>query len=558
MRIECSRSENALAEAGDLAVFMQRLKPSARDLRNLQPYRVGSDIYGSERRHGLQEYQQNAAIFETMSSAPANPPSASRTGQARGEDSGQRTGLLVLWGIVLLGAVLRLIGLGHKSFWLDEIASVAISRRPAPVFWHFLWHDEGNMALYYVLLKPWLHFGYGEGAVRMLSVLAGVLCIPMMYCLGRRLLGAKTGVLTALLMALSTCAISVSQEARAYSLVVLMVLLSTYVFVQLVEEPSYKVALTYALVAGLTCYFHYFGVLVPIAHAITIAALKPQNRPWKQLFPAWFVTALLAAPILWLMHAQDVGHISWLQPPSWLEVYHLGVFLAADGGKSVGAVLFVLELILAGVALGKWSRGWGGEHDDWMRWRYALIISSVAIPIIVTLLVSIVRPAFYHRFLIVCLPGWLLMVASGARSVPSRIWRNAAIGAVCGLSLATTILLYMRETEDWRGAEKYLISNTRPGDRVLYYDSVGQFAGENYRDWLQPRDAARPATTGISRDDVNWFDEVGKAERVWLVLYRAQPGEAAAQEIEHRLAERYVLADQGSFARITVVEYIAK
>ena len=59
-----------------------------------------------------------------------------------------------LWAIVAVGAVLRLIALGHKSFWLDEIASVVITRLPTPAFWSMLWHAEGNMALYYVAAAP--------------------------------------------------------------------------------------------------------------------------------------------------------------------------------------------------------------------------------------------------------------------------------------------------------------------------------------------------------------------------------------------------------------------
>ena len=105
-----------------------------------------------------------------------------------------------------LGVVLRLIALGYKSFWIDEIASVAIARRASPVFWHFLWHDEGNMAAYYVLLRPWLHFGYGEGMVRLLSVIPGVLSIPLMYVLGRRLFGRAYG---------TSCGIVAGAECRA-------------------------------------------------------------------------------------------------------------------------------------------------------------------------------------------------------------------------------------------------------------------------------------------------------------------------------------------------------
>src|ERR1017187_10639841 len=85
-----------------------------------------------------------------------------------------RNTALVVWGIVALGAVLRLIALGHKSFWLDEIASVVIVRMPGDSFWSWVWHSEGNMALYYVMLRPWLHFGLSEASVRMLSVLPGI------------------------------------------------------------------------------------------------------------------------------------------------------------------------------------------------------------------------------------------------------------------------------------------------------------------------------------------------------------------------------------------------
>jgi mannosyltransferase len=181
-------------------------------------------------------------------------------------DSYGRHAALVLWMTVLAGAVLRLIALGYKGLWLDEIASVAIARRATPVFWHFLWHDEGNMAGYYVLLRPWLHFGYHESTVRILSVIPGVLTIPVMHSLGSRLFSGRVGTIAALFIALNACAISVSQEARSYSFVVLLVILSTYCFVRLIDKPTAGSVTIYAFVVGLTCYFHYFGVLVPAAH----------------------------------------------------------------------------------------------------------------------------------------------------------------------------------------------------------------------------------------------------------------------------------------------------
>ena len=478
--------------------------------------------------------------------------------KAGGIASGNRSP--TLWTIVIAAAVLRLIALGRKSFWLDEIASVAIARRPWPVLLHFLWHDEGNMAAYYLLLKPWLHFGYGEAAVRLLSVIAGILSVPLMYRLGTRLFGRQVGILSAALLAVSTCAISVSQEARAYSFVVLLVVLSTSLFVQLIESPGYGLALAYGAAAGLTCYFHYFGVLVPAAHAVSVLALSAKQRPWKPLALAWTIIAALAAPILWLMHAQDIGHLTWLQSPSWLELYHLGVFLAADGGKAVGAVLLALELVLAGFFVARFKTAWRDDSqrdkiDHLLRWRYALVASAVATPIVITLLASIVRPAFYHRFLIICLPGWLLMIALGAMQIRPRAICITAIAAVCTLSLITTVLLYTRETEDWRAAVHYLMAHASPQDRVLYYQPVGEFAGESYREWLTPASAPYPLAVGVNPTHSDWKSSLAGAPRVWLVLYRTKPDDAEARAIEQDLNTRFAAATEQKYAGITVIEY---
>ena len=165
---------------------------------------------------------------------------------------------LMLWGIVALGALLRLRALSAKSFWLDEIASVVIARMPGNSFWHWLWTEEGNMALYYVMLRPWLEIHLGETAARLLSVLPGIASIPVMYLLGRRLFSRYVGILGALFLALSTCAVVYSQEARGYSWLLLGVIVSTYFFARLIEQPTYTMAVAYALACGVTFYFHYF------------------------------------------------------------------------------------------------------------------------------------------------------------------------------------------------------------------------------------------------------------------------------------------------------------
>ena len=459
-----------------------------------------------------------------------------------------------VWLVYLLiaGAALRLAALGYKSFWIDEIASVAIARRASPVFWHFLWHDEGNMAAYYMLLRPWLHWGYGEGTVRLLSVIPGIAAIPLMYSVARRLFDTRVAMTATLFLAVNTCAISVSQEARAYSFVVFSVLFSTFLFVVLLERPTYGKALAYALVAGLSCYFHYFCVLIPVAH-YAVLGVGSARRSCRPLLFAAAVTAAIAAPILWLMHAQDTGHISWVRPTSWLEVYHLGAYLSAASGKVVGGVLLALNLLLIASFIGDLLRSWKNIEA---RLQYLLVTSLVVTPIVLTIAVSMIRPAFYHRFLIVCLPGWILMTAIGASTVRGQAWKVAAVVGVCGLSLASTTIFYRRVTEDWRSAVSYLITHAHAEDRVLYYQPVGEFAGENYRDWLPGGSAARPAAIAVSDD--RWKEQIGNAPRSWLVLFRAKTTDAEVGRIQQALAARdFRLKAVCLYPGVIVMEYKA-
>jgi mannosyltransferase len=480
----------------------------------------------------------------------------SRVGTGDGFQGGSH-GMLWLGAIVALGSALRLVALGNKSFWLDEIASVVITRLPAQQFWAMLWHHEGNMALYYVLLRSWLRFGVSEANVRLLSAIVGTASIPMMYALGKRLFGKNSACLAALLFALNGCAIAVSQEARGYSLLVLGVLVSTHLFVQMIERPTLGVACAYGITAGMSLYCHYFGMLVPVAQAISLAAL-PEGRPWprKHLSLAASIIVLFAIPVLWMIHIQDIGHISWVERPSWLELYHVGAYLAAGSGKAVGAVLLLLDLSLLALFLRKLISLWRDRNHDLRCWRHVVIASCFFSPIVIALLVSIVRPIFYHRFLVIGLPSWVLMTAVGSMGIHSRTGRASVIAGVCVLSLLSAVLSYTRVQEDWRGVTRYLNARATPDDRVLYYQPQGYFAVENYRTWLSGGSAVPPQGVAINPGN-DWEKQIKGASRVWLVLYRAKPDDPVTQAVEATLRSRYSAKLQVPFRAVTIIEYRA-
>ena len=148
-------------------------------------------------------------------------------------------------------------------------------------------------------------------------------------------------------------------------------------------------------------------------------------------------------------------------------------------------------------------------------------------------------------------------MALGAEQIRSRYWRVAAIAGICGLSLASTVILYHRVTEDWRDVVDYLIANARADDRVLYYQSVGEFAGENYRDWLPGGSGMRPQSVAVNPASNDWGQQIDDAPRVWLVVYRAKPDDAEVDRIRQALNDRKLsLKLVGSYPGVTLMEFV--
>ena len=134
---------------------------------------------------------------------------------------------------IVLGAALRVAS--RSPMWLDEALSVNIARLPifgtssgggddgASTILGALRHD-GHPPLYYVLLHGWMDlFGTSNIAIRSLSGLFGLLCLPLAFIIGRRRGGSLLGWLAVAVVAVSPFAVRYSDEARMYSLVMLLV-----------------------------------------------------------------------------------------------------------------------------------------------------------------------------------------------------------------------------------------------------------------------------------------------------------------------------------------------
>src|SRR5207245_3044149 len=177
----------------------------------------------------------------------------------------------------LLALGLSLRGLTRHGLWLDEAYAVAVARQGLGAIAPSL-IDESGPPLYYLILHLWIAlFGDGIVAVRLLSILFGLLLVPATAILARRLGGERAGLAAAFLAAATPMAVQFSQETRMYTLMPLLAVLAAERLLAYVEEGGRGAALAHALLLAALCYTHNWGVLLlPSAALGAVVAAAPR------------------------------------------------------------------------------------------------------------------------------------------------------------------------------------------------------------------------------------------------------------------------------------------
>jgi len=389
---------------------------------------------------------------------------------------------LLLLALTIAGAAaLRFHLLAHRSFWFDEGISVETARLDWPNLLHLLWGFDINMALYFVLLKFWLKMGMSEFFVRSLSVVFGLAAIPVVYALGARLFRPRAGLIAALLLAANAFHVRHSQDARGYTLLVFLSALCSLLFVRCVEEPRTRNWNLYTAACVLLVYVHVYGVLVVVAHALSLAALPRQHRDGAGWFRSFRFFAYGASPIAMYVLRAGTQRMDWLPRPNAAIVGHFFRALAGNGGYPLLA-LYIFAWILA-----TWAR-WRTKADGASRirpWGYDFLLIWLAFPIAAVLVASPFKSLFLARYLIPCLPASVLLAAAGVSRLRSGVLRFGMLLLMGALSVGGVLAYYQHDfdfgRDDWRTASQYVLSHAEPGDGVFFYNAPGRMTFEYYR-----------------------------------------------------------------------------
>lgn len=185
--------------------------------------------------------------------------------------------------VVAVVGLLRFTALGKQSLWYDEIFSAHMATTPLGNMWRET-QKEPHPPLYYLLLRLWMagfrfdDLASRDFALRALSAFWGTVAVAAIGWTAWRLHSPAAGVLAASFASALPPLVHYGQEARMYSLLVVLLTLALAGALFWHHDRSRRSAWLYALALAAALYTHYHSVFVWVGMAFSYGAYLAWQR----------------------------------------------------------------------------------------------------------------------------------------------------------------------------------------------------------------------------------------------------------------------------------------
>ena len=422
------------------------------------------------------------------------------------------TGLLIL--VLLLGMWLGLHGLDAKGLWQDEIFTAAIAsteNRLSEVISIPLYNTAlPAPPLFFLITHSFLYVGDNDFLLRFPAMAFGVLGVAATYILEGRLFGRAEGLVAALLLTLAPFYLRYSQDARFYTLLVLLSLLSVYFLYRYSSTGKKTLLAGFVLCSILNVYNHLFAFLVLAAEVVFVGGLwasealarqRSSDSKAARAMPALDRSAALAflvsLTIIALAYTPMASHL--------LRGLSGSKGLGGIGGGAGSSPSFLLQ------AVDSWGLGSG--------WRILILLVPFALGIVasardqrkqlwlacswilVPFAVLFAVPAghgFRPRYVLFMLPIYLIVAARGLTAVSVffnqrlsaggqrfRVMALALlVGAIALVSIPAVQAHYGEDRSDWRSVAALVATRISPGDVIVSPGPFPQVVMPRYEESL--------------------------------------------------------------------------
>ncbi len=375
--------------------------------------------------------------------------------------------------LTLLAFAVRVYRLRASEFWFDEAGSYFIASKDYAAMFDYLRQAVSeHPPVYYLLLHEWMQWaGASEFALRYLSLIFGVLFVPLLYRFARREFGAHIGVGAALAATFAPFMVAYSQEARMYSLLPLLSLLALEAFLSVVRSARARAGLAFALISFVGLATHYYFALMFIGEFLFVLA------QWRMLPRRWLVGWCVAMSVIafallaWLLAAP--GFFTTLvasqrdsQTPPWI----VRVDRVVRDMLVMPPLGYELDPLLRIVVLLGWLPSIFALRAPARTARAAqsrALLAALALGAIIG--IAVLPRGVTGRQADVMMPAVLILLVCGVHELSQRSHTRGALAFAFMLLLFTFGLfqLTLTDKEDWGAALAQLDREAHAGDALI-------------------------------------------------------------------------------------------
>lgn len=332
-----------------------------------------------------------------------------------------RVAAWILAGALGLNLALALPRLGDPPLTYDESFTARVVEGPLGSLVQRVWIDETAGPVYFLLMSLWTSLGGTEpGVLRSFSLLAGLATLLGLWRLGATIGLPGSGACAALLAATCSFLVWHEQNARFYTLVTCLAVLTTWQFLRMCALPSVHRALAYGSLAGIGGLTFTPAYLLPLAHAAAVLLLPPGGaRPWRPLLVSGAAVATCAlAQLPLLLHQVEIVSDFWIPVRPWSENLRLLFDFGEDHLLLVGTV--------AGALLGLLRP----RTDRERFFTLVCLIWMLMVPAALAARTALGQPSVMMRYVAPSFPAFVVLSGSLVSRLPP-----AAVAVCAGLAL---------------------------------------------------------------------------------------------------------------------------
>lgn len=287
-----------------------------------------------------------------------------------------------------------------NSIRLDEAQSIWQVSHSIPEILDIVGRDV-HVPLYHIILHFWQAiFDNTIISARYLSLLISIISIPFVYILASKLYTKKIGLMTTILFILSPFISWYANEARMYSLLLLLAVLNTIFFINILKQGGRGNWIGFVVTAILGVYTHYFYWLFLLSSALFY--LSNYNKFPKSLLPKFLITVIVVvlSIIPWIYYVIQLGSAANTKPilktPSSIDLFNIfSQYVFGFQPDLINSIILSSWPIIVIIIFTSLQR----------KLKYSIfttfVILQVLIPIGAAFMLSYLRPIFLSRYLIV-------------------------------------------------------------------------------------------------------------------------------------------------------------